>query len=204
MSLFLRTLGYNELTCPIKEKHKLIRENVLSVHTGVICPPKLSLGAPNTKGHTKQANWLLDWVDVPYEWNRVHQLLEVCQFLVSTAKHWGAAGATTVNLEENTIGTNDPSIPRSGPASHQQQGTCLAKPNNYWVQACSAHHTAGQCISEMRGWGKEETLFKSNWPRWWHAAAAAAKSLQSGPTLCDPIDSSSQSPPSLGFSRQEH
>ena len=35
-------------------------------------------------------------------------------------------------------------------------------------------------------------------------AAAAAKWLQSCPTLCDPIDSSHQAPPSLGFSRQEH
>ena len=35
------------------------------------------------------------------------------------------------------------------------------------------------------------------------AAAAAAKSLQSCPTLCDPIDSPPGSP-SLGFSRQEH
>ena len=36
-------------------------------------------------------------------------------------------------------------------------------------------------------------------------AAAAAKSLQSCPTLCDPIDGSPPgSPPSLGFSRQEH
>ena len=32
----------------------------------------------------------------------------------------------------------------------------------------------------------------------------AAKSLQSCPTLCDPIDGSHQAPPSLGFSRQEH
>ena len=31
-----------------------------------------------------------------------------------------------------------------------------------------------------------------------------AKSLQLCPTLCDPIDSSHQAPPSLGFSRQEH
>ena len=31
-------------------------------------------------------------------------------------------------------------------------------------------------------------------------AAAAAKSLQSCPTLCDPIDGSHQAPPSLGFS----
>ena len=36
-----------------------------------------------------------------------------------------------------------------------------------------------------------------------HAAAAAAESLQSCPTLCDPIDGTQQAPPSLGFSRQE-
>ena len=37
-----------------------------------------------------------------------------------------------------------------------------------------------------------------------YMVAAAAKSLQSCPTLCDPVDSSHQDPPSLGFSRQEH
>ena len=36
------------------------------------------------------------------------------------------------------------------------------------------------------------------------SAAAAAVSLQSCPTLCDPIDSSPPGFPSLGFSRQEH
>ena len=36
------------------------------------------------------------------------------------------------------------------------------------------------------------------------AAAAAAESLQSCPTLCDPIDGSPPGSPSLGFSRQEH
>ena len=36
------------------------------------------------------------------------------------------------------------------------------------------------------------------------AAAAAAKSLQSCLTLCDPIDGSSPGSPSLGFFRQEH
>ena len=36
------------------------------------------------------------------------------------------------------------------------------------------------------------------------SAAAAAVSLQSCPTLCDPIDSSLPGFPSLGFSRQEH
>ena len=35
-----------------------------------------------------------------------------------------------------------------------------------------------------------------------HLVTAAAKSLQSCPTLCDPIDGSPL--PSLGFSRQEH
>ena len=33
---------------------------------------------------------------------------------------------------------------------------------------------------------------------------ANAKSLQSCPTLCDPIDGNHQAPLSLGFSRQEH
>ena len=37
-----------------------------------------------------------------------------------------------------------------------------------------------------------------------HAAAAAAKSLQSCLTLCDPIDGSPPGSPVLGFSRQEH
>ena len=36
------------------------------------------------------------------------------------------------------------------------------------------------------------------------AAATAAKSLQSCPTLCDPTDGSLPGSPSLGFSRQEH
>ena len=35
-------------------------------------------------------------------------------------------------------------------------------------------------------------------------SAAAAKSLQSCRALCDPIDSTHQASPSLGFSRQEH
>ena len=38
-------------------------------------------------------------------------------------------------------------------------------------------------------------------PQW---DAAAAKSLQSCPTLCNPIDGSHYAPRSLGFSRQEH
>ena len=40
--------------------------------------------------------------------------------------------------------------------------------------------------------------------RYADAAAAAAKSRQSCPTLCDPRDGSPPGSPSLGFSRQEH
>ena len=39
---------------------------------------------------------------------------------------------------------------------------------------------------------------------WKSSAAAAAKWLQSCLTLCDPIDGSPPTPPSLGLSRQEH
>ena len=37
-----------------------------------------------------------------------------------------------------------------------------------------------------------------------HKLSAAAKSVQSCPTLCDPIDSRPPGSASLGFSRQEH
>ena len=37
-----------------------------------------------------------------------------------------------------------------------------------------------------------------------NAAAAAAESLQSCPTLCNPIAAAHQAPPSLAFPRQEH
>ena len=46
-----------------------------------------------------------------------------------------------------------------------------------------------------------ETLVKLNKT---NTAAAAAKSLQSCLTLCDPIDGSPPGSLSLGFSRQEH
>ena len=39
---------------------------------------------------------------------------------------------------------------------------------------------------------------------WVSTQSAAAKSLQSCPTLCDPMDGSPPGSPSLGFSRQEH
>ena len=38
----------------------------------------------------------------------------------------------------------------------------------------------------------------------WKPIFHFAKSLQSCPTVCDPIDGTHQAPPSLGFSKQEH
>ena len=45
----------------------------------------------------------------------------------------------------------------------------------------------------------EETVMKEL-----YRGVAAAKLLQSCPTLCDPVDGSPPGSPSLGFSRQEH
>ena len=59
-------------------------------------------------------------------------------------------------------------------------------------------------------WQAEESVRqlprdKHAWRSYEHlTAAAAAKSLQSCLTLCDPIDGSPSGFPSLGFSRQEH
>ena len=53
---------------------------------------------------------------------------------------------------------------------------------------------------KVKGWGSLFPLYAKDL----HAAAAAAKSLQSCLTLCDPIDDSPQGSPSPGLSRQEH
>ena len=60
-----------------------------------------------------------------------------------------------------------------------------------------------QCVCYNWGWfGCQKE--KPTQVHWVTAAAAAAKSLQSCLTLCDPIDGSPPGLPSLGFSRQEH
>ena len=63
----------------------------------------------------------------------------------------------------------------------------------------------GLCMN-LEGWdgegnGKE---FQKGGDICMYAAAAAAKSIQSYPTLCNTIDGSPTGSPSLGFSRQEH
>ena len=52
----------------------------------------------------------------------------------------------------------------------------------------------------MRGWSKIQDCIDPAQHRVWHiAAAAAAKSLQSCPTLCDPIDGSPPGSPVPGI-----
>ena len=67
------------------------------------------------------------------------------------------------------------------------------------------------CLENPMGWGswwatvRGVTKSRTQLGNWAHThAAAAAVSLQSCPTLCDPIDGSQPGFPSLGFSRQEH
>ena len=55
-----------------------------------------------------------------------------------------------------------------------------------------------QVIGLIRWWPHAKHILRTIYA----AAATAAKSLQSCPTLCDPA--AHQAPPSLGFSRQEH
>ena len=52
--------------------------------------------------------------------------------------------------------------------------------------------------------GKEYDKAVSCHPDYLTDMQSAAKSLQSCPTLCDPIAGAHQAPRSLGFSRQEH
>ena len=55
------------------------------------------------------------------------------------------------------------------------------------------------CPWDFPGQNTEHMRRKELGTPWWPAAAAAAKSLQSCPTLCDPIDSSPPSSPIPGI-----
>ena len=55
---------------------------------------------------------------------------------------------------------------------------------------------------QPKNWEENRSLTTTGWK--FFIKAAAAKSLQSCPTLCNPTDSSPPGFPSLGFSRQEH
>ena len=59
---------------------------------------------------------------------------------------------------------------------------------------CTAHMWSSACLSAPRGWGLGSVCSSGLVP-----AAAAAKSLQSCPTLCDPIDGSPPGSPVPGL-----
>ena len=67
----------------------------------------------------------------------------------------------------------------------------------------SQHQGLFQWVSASHQVAKVLELQLQHIPYAYHCYANA-KSLQSSPTLCDPIDGSPPVPPSLGFSRQEH
>ena len=71
-------------------------------------------------------------------------------------------------------------------------------PKDPWMGCSSCSGDLGDFMEQA--WGTSAGDRTDSQP----AAASAAKSLQSCPTLCDPIDGSHQAPPSAGFLRQEH
>ena len=66
---------------------------------------------------------------------------------------------------------------------------------------CGAEDGLQECLDPSVLWDNQMGTQVTRGPQ---AAAAALKSLQECPTLCDPIDAAHQAPPSLGFSRQEY
>ena len=70
------------------------------------------------------------------------------------------------------------------------------------LQSKEIYETITRIKNEFSKWQDTRLKYKSSIVS--VAAAAAAKSLQSCPTLCDPRDGTPPGPSSLGFSRQEH
>ena len=77
-----------------------------------------------------------------------------------------------------------------------RRSRCRESPRRWWAAGADVRGLVGQ-VKDLDSISTLRTPLRT-------AAAAAAKSLQSCPTLCDPIDGSPPSSLSLGFSRQEH
>ena len=107
------------------------------------------------------------------------------------------AAATLPTKEKTTI------MPGRSPNPKEllfQPPTPSSHPIRHWLPLSLGKVLAptSLCLYLLR---LQAYLLSRQWPP---AAAAAAKSLQSCPTLCNPQTSARQAPPSLGFSRQEH
>ena len=158
----------SKLACPVKEKPRWKGKNVPGVYTGAICPPKWSPSALTQKD-TKQADWLnqlLNWADSPYKINWVHRLQK---FVLSSSQLLSTRGSQCCFRELWSREPQDnnwsqqllescPNIPWSRLASQEQQGSWLAKPNCYQVQAPSVRCITRQWIPETSCWSKEGTL----------------------------------------------
>ena len=108
--------------------------------------------------------------------------------MVSGARQRGSAIHTHVSILLQTP------VPSRLPHNSEQSSLCYTV-GPCWLSIYSI--AVCTCPSHVH---VHEYLLPSPFP----PAAAAAKSLQPCPTLCDPVDSSPQAPLSAGFSRQEY
>ena len=93
--------------------------------------------------------------------------------------------------------------PSKGPMPHSVPPTLQEATAN--PRLCRRHLATHEQIWVSLLWGHCSFLLRPGAHKFlFVSSAAAAKSLQSCPTLCDPIDGSPPGFPSLGFSRQEH
>ena len=108
---------------------------------------------------------------------------------------WGSVG------KESACNAGDlDSIPGSGRSPGEGNGN----PLQYSCLENSMDRGAGQATVQGTAKTKSVRLTHFSPGKPFRGRAAAAKSLQSCPTLCDPMTAAHQAPPSLGFSRQEH
>ena len=91
------------------------------------------------------------------------------------------------------LNTQKTKIMVSGPITSWQIDGETVETMTDFISLGSKITAGGDCIHEINSYDRPAA-----------AAAAAAKSLQSCPTLCDPTDGIPPGSPSLGFSRQEH
>ena len=94
--------------------------------------------------------------------------------------------------------------PRSQPVSSTYEQVKFGKLSQLWknLPPHSYTHTHTHIMGPLQFWKPADLL--SVTIRFSCLLAAAAKSRQSCPTLCNPMDGTQQAPPSLGFSRQEY
>ena len=79
------------------------------------------------------------------------------------------------------------------------RGWPVVKLLGFWRDSAFRSSTAWENLLCLLSKKPENIVFQGFWCYWWVLAAAAAKSLQSCPTLCDPTDSSPPGSPVPGI-----